>query len=115
MSSKAGKMEKQIVKQNLPEKKTKTQQYRIDVELAGEGIKTTYVTVTGIPEDLPEEYENTIRLAAESQFANAVNERKFLEFYSEGKSARDEQPRFINLAMLAWIQIKSITKVTETK
>lgn len=115
MSSRAGKMEKQVLKAQMPEQKTKEQQYRIDVEMAGEGTKTTYILVAGIPEDLPKEYENTIKLAAERQFTNAINERKFLEFYSEGKSARDEHPKFINLAQLAWVQIKSIEKVTETK
>lgn len=111
MSSKAGKMEKQVLKQNMPEQKTKTQQYRINVNLAGEGVKTTYVTVTGIPEDLPEEYENTILRSAEMQFINAINERTFIEFYNEGKSVKEEQPVFYNLDKLAWIQIQSIEKI----
>lgn len=95
----------------MPEQKTKSVTYRIDVNLAGEGIKTTYMVITGVPEDLPEEYENTIQRTAEAQFCNALNERKFLEFYDEGKSAKDGQPKFINTSNIAWIEILSVTKV----
>lgn len=111
MSSRAGKMEKQVLKAQMPEQKTKSVTYRIDVNLAGECVKTTYMVITGVPEDLPEEYENTVRRTAEAQFCNALNERKFLEFYNEGKNANDEQPKFINISSMAYIQILSVTKV----
>lgn len=111
MSSKAGKMEKQVLKQNMPEQKTKTVQYRIDVQLEDIGRKTTYVTVTGIPEDLPEEYENTVLRSAEMQFINAINERTFIEFYNEGNSVKEEQPVFFNVKMLKSIQVVSVTKI----
>ena len=111
MSSKAGKMEKQIVKQDMPEQKTKIINYRIDVDIADEGVKTTYMQVTGVPEDLPEEYESTVMRAAEAQFAAALNQRTFLEFYSKGKSSKDEQPVFYNLSKVFWIKIENISKI----
>lgn len=111
MSSRAGKMEKQVLKQSMPEQKTKTAQYRVDVHLDGIGRKTTYVTVTGIPEDLPEEYENTILRSAEMQFINAINERTFIEFYNEGKSVKEEQPVFFNIKTFKSIQVVSVTKI----
>ena len=111
MSSRAGKMEKQVLKQSMPEQKTKTVQYKIDVNLAGIGIKTVYVTVSGIPEELPEEYEGTVRRAAEAQFVKTLNELKFIEFYNKDKSAKDEQPVFYNLDKLDWLKVESVTKV----
>ena len=94
-----------------PEQKTKVMHYRIDVEVPGDGTRTTYMQVTGVPEDLPEEYEGTVMRAAEAQFAAALNQRLFLEFYSEGKTSKEEQPKFYNLSRLDWIQIKEITKL----
>ena len=95
-----------------PEQKTKTINYRIDVELSDHtGIRTTYMQVTGVPEDLPVEYEDTVRRAAEAQFANALNQRLYLEFYSEGKTSNDEQPVFYNLSKLSSVKIIAITKI----
>ena len=95
-----------------PEQKTKTINYRIDVELSDTvGIRTTYMQVTGVPEDLPVEYEDTVRRAAEAQFANALNQRLYLEFYSEGKTSNDEQPVFYNLSKLRRVKIIAITKI----
>ena len=95
-----------------PEQKTKTINYRIDVELSDiVGIRTTYMQVTGVPEDLPVEYEDTVRRAAEAQFANALNQRLYLEFYSEGKTSNDEQPVFYNLSKLRRVKIIAITKI----
>lgn len=108
MSSKANKLAKNIKQEPVP---TKTINYRIDVELSGAGTKTTYMQVSGVPEDLPPEYEQTVLRTAEAQFATALNQRLYLEFYSEGKTSRDEQPVFYNLTKLDHIQIKSITKI----
>ena len=108
MSSAAKKMAKSIPQPEVP---TKTINYRIDVELSGAGIKTTYMQVSGVPEDLPPEYEQTGLRTAEAQFATALNQRLYLEFYSEGKTSRDEQPVFYNLTKLDWIQIKNVTKI----
>lgn len=108
MSSKAKKMAEQV---KAPEQKTITARYRIDVDLENIGTKSVYITVSGIPEGLPADYENTITRAAESQFVKTLNERMFIEFYNEGKTSNDEQPIFYNLSKLASLQIKSVTKV----
>ena len=111
MSSKVKKMSKEMTMAE-PEQKTKTINYRIDVELSDiVGIRTTYMQVTGVPEDLPVEYEDTVRRAAEAQFANALNQRLYLEFYSEGKTSNDEQPVFYNLSKLSSVKIIAITKI----
>ena len=111
MSSKVKKMSKEMTMAE-PEQKTKTINYRIDVELSDvAGIRTTYMQVTGVPEDLPVEYEDTVRRAAEAQFANALNQRLYLEFYSEGKTSNDEQPVFYNLSKLRRVKIIAITKI----
>ena len=111
MSSRANKMEKQAIKNAMPSQETKIIGYRIDVEIAGEGTKTTYMQVTGVPKDLPAEYEETVKRSAEAQFANAINQRLFLEFYNQGKTSKDEQPMFINLSRKDWIQVKEIIKI----
>ena len=109
MSSKVKKMSKEMA---AAEQKTKTINYRIDVELSDfAGIRTTYMQVTGVPEDLPAEYEGTVKHAAEAQFTTALNQRLYLEFYSEGKTSKDEQPVFYNLTKINSVQIKSITKI----
>lgn len=108
MSSKAKKMAEQV---ETPGQKTTTAQYRIDVDLENIGIKSVYIIVSGIPESLPAEYENTVARAAESQFVKTLNERTFIEFYNEGKTANDEQPIFYNLKKIEHLQIKSVTKV----
>lgn len=111
MSSKVKKMSKEMTMAE-PEQKTKTINYRIDVELSDiVGIRTTYMQVTGVPEGLPVEYEDTVRRAAEAQFANALNQRLYLEFYSEGKTSKDEQPVFYNLSKLSSVKIIAITKI----
>lgn len=109
MSSKVKKMEKEVA---TVEQKTKTINYRIDVELSDfAGIRTAYMQVTGVPEDLPVEYEDTVKHAAEAQFANALNQRLYLEFYSEGKTSNDEQPVFYNLSKLQSVKIIAVTKI----
>lgn len=111
MSSKAKAMGKGIQVVKPEEQKTKNVCFRIDAELAGEGTRTTYMVVTGVPEELPPEAMPTVIHAAEGQFAASLNDRKFIEFYSLGKSAKDEQPKFYNTDQLAWVQIKEITEV----
>ena len=111
MSSKVKKMSKEMAEVES-EQKTKTINYRIDVELSDfTGIRTTYMQVTGVPEDLPAEYEGTVKHAAEAQFATALNQRLYLEFYSEGKTSNDEQPVFYNLSKLHSVKIVAITKI----
>lgn len=109
MSSKVKKMSKEMA---AAEQKTRTINYRIDVELSDfAGIRTAYMQVTGVPEDLPVEYEDTVKHAAEAQFATALNQRLYLELYSEGKTSSDEQPVFYNLSKLHSVKIVAITKI----
>lgn len=111
MSSEVKKMSKEMAVVES-EQKTKTINYRIDVILSDiPGIKTAYMQVTGVPEDLPAEYEDTVKQAAEAQFATALNQRLYLEFYSEGKTSKDEQPVFYNLSKLRSVKIFEIKKI----
>ena len=93
------------------EQKTKTITARIDVAIANVGERSTYIVITGVPENLPTEYENTVLRTAEGQLAQALNQRLFLEFYSLGKSAKDERPVFINLSKIDDIKVTNIQKV----
>lgn len=113
MSSKAGKMEKQVLTAQMSEQKTKSMTIRIDVNIAGIGEKCTYMLITGVPEDLPKEYEGTVIKTAEGQFAQVVNQRQFMEFYNLGKTSADEQPTFINLSKVDWLEIKNVEKVEQ--
>lgn len=91
---------------------TRTEQFQIDVTIDGVE-KTTYMVVTGIPKELPPEYDNTIVMAAERQFAQALNDKSFLEFYNPGKTAKDEQPVFFNINKVMQIQVIKIAKVEQ--
>ena len=113
MSSKAGKMEKQVLAAQMPEQKTKDMTIRINVNIAGIGEKCTYMLITGVPEDLPKEYESTVIKTAEGQFAQAINQRQFMEFYNPCKTSKDEQPVFINLTQVSWLEIKNVEKVEQ--
>lgn len=112
MSSAAKKMGKDIAKAMEVQQETRTEQFRIDLVLDNTPY-TTYMVVSGIPKDLPPEYDNTIVMAAERQFANAINEKSFLEFYERGKNAKDSQPDFINIKTAKTIRVEKIEKVTE--
>lgn len=114
MSSRSDKLNRMQLEQTVQEEAqvpTVTYNYRIDVDLSTHGTKTTYMTVTGVPEDLPPEYEETVRHSAEAQFASVLNQRLYLEFYNEGKSSKDEQPVFYNLSKLDWVKIKNVIKL----
>ena len=110
MSNKATKIAKDMGE--AEQVKTKSINYQIDVELGnGLGEFSTYMTVTGVPEDLPKEYMDTVKAAAERQFAQAINERTFLEFYNLGKTSKDEQPTFYNMKDIGWLRVKEIKEI----
>lgn len=114
MSNKVNKIAKDMGEEE--QVKTKSINYQIDVILKCAGVqdiimRSTYMTVTGVPEDLPKEYMNTVKAAAERQFAQALNERKFLEFYNVDKTSKDEQPVFYNIDKIEYIQIKEIKEI----
>lgn len=116
MSSKAGKMEKQMVVQQTKqaEQKVKDIDIRIDVKLVKDAKlfnKTAYVKVVGVPEDLPPEMENTVISHAEKMFAEMLNSRIYQEFYNTGMTSKDEDPIFYNLTKLDEIKVVNVVKL----
>ena len=114
MSSRAGKMEKKLV--TPPKAETKDMMIRIDVgiEVNHAAVsKSTYMLITGIPKDLPAEYESTVLKTAEKQFATAINQHMFMEFYDPGKSAKDSTPLFINMMKIDAINVTKVEKVVD--
>lgn len=106
MSSKAKRMAEEIKPQA-----TKTIAYRFDLKL-DDAEKSCYMIVSGVPEGLPEELMPTVETTAKSQFAQVIKTANFIELYSLGKSAKEEDPVFYNLSSFKTI---SITKVEEVK
>lgn len=119
MSSKAGKMEKQIVVQQAKqaEQKVKNIDIQIDVDIIfslnedAVAHKTVYVKVTGVPEDLPVEMENTVISHAEKMFTEMLNSRIYQEFYNRGKTSNDEDPEFFNLSHIDVIKVVGVKKI----
>ena len=115
MSNKIKSIGKEIAKEvGQPQVKTKDMLTRIDCRLqAGTNApveKSTYMLITGIPEDLPTEYEDTVLKTAERQFAQALNSRLYIEFYNLGKDSKDEQPCFLNMSRLDAVQVINVSK-----
>ena len=97
-----------------PKQKTIQKTYRIDVKFTstiGEYEKSCYIVVTGIPEELPKEYYETIKLSAEQQFANALQTKSFLELYPVGKTAKDCHPLFFNVKNINYLEISNVTDI----
>lgn len=108
MSSKAKKMAEQVA---TPGQKTKEMSVRINVNISGVGTKVIYMVISGIPDDLPEEYEFTVLKSAEKQLSQIINQRTFIECYNQGKLPSDEHPVCVNLTKVDWLEIQSIEKV----
>lgn len=111
------KVTKMPVSQEPSETKSMTVAIDIDIDMsyrsdAGTWDKgTVYMVVTGIPIDLPVEYESTIIKAAEQQFASTLNNARWLEMYPREKSALDgETPTFISLRHVTQITIAKVRK-----
>lgn len=114
MSNKVSRIADDIKEQHMEEKETKSMTIRVDVCICKDNCefnKSTYIVITGIPKDLPEEFESSVIKTAEGQFSQALSSRIFLEFYSPGKSAKDERPTFINLSKIDSIKIENIEKI----
>ena len=108
MSNKVNKIAKEIGEQKV---ETKEITYRLDLKLNGAMIKTTYIVVSGVPKELPDEYKKTVERTAEAQFTNVINQRNFLELYNEGKSFKDERPIFYNLKDIGELQVVKIEEL----
>lgn len=116
MSSRAGKMEKQVVVQQAKkaEQEVKDVDIQIDVDVIfGEETahKTVYVKVVGVPKDLPSEMEDTVVHHAEKIFADMLNSRMYQEFYNRDKTSKDEDPVFINLSRVDAIKVVGVKKI----
>lgn len=117
MSSRAGKMEKQMVVQQAKkaEQEVKDVDIQIDVDIffsnEETAHKTVYVKVIGVPKDLPSEMEDTVIHHAEKMFADMLNSRMYQEFYNRDKTSKDEDPVFINLSRLDAIKVVGVKKI----
>lgn len=115
MSNKVKSIGKEMAKgAGQPQVKTKDMLVRIDCRLYFEhgerNDKTTYMLITGVPEDLPVEYEDTVLKTAERQFAQALNSRIYIEFYNPDEDSKDEQPFFINMSKLLSVKVIGVSK-----
>lgn len=117
MSSRAGKMEKQVVAKQArdAEQEVKDVDIQIDIDIlfAGEETahKSVYIKVVGVPKDLPSEMEDTVINHAEKMFAETLNSRMYQEFYSRDKTSKDEDPMFINLSRVDAIKVVGVKKI----
>lgn len=116
MSSKAGKMEKQVLKNQMPPQKTKSVIVRVDTDLyKGTDVhsRSVIMEIAGVPQDLPEQFENTILKTAERQFSNAVNARLYIETFDRGSDGKEQTPVMYNLSRLDAIKIVKLEKISE--
>lgn len=90
---------------------TKEMLVRVNLSITKDYTVSTYVVITGIPKDLPAEYEQTVIKTAERQFAQALNTQKFLEIYPLDTLPTEHKPTFINLERLDSIAILGVEKV----
>lgn len=113
MSSRAGKMEKQVAKAGLPPQETKTVGIRIDVKI-DEAERSVLIEISGVPKDLPQEFEHTIIQTAERQFAQSINSYMFMTTFEKGKTGKeDKRPVFYNLSKASHIEVLDLVKVYE--
>ena len=113
MSSRAGKMEKQVVQQSMPKQDTKTVGIRVDVKL-DEHERSVLIEISGVPKDLPPELENTIINTAEQQFTRSVNTYMYMTTFEKGKTGKeDKKPVFFNLSKVSRIEVLNLEKVFE--
>ena len=113
MSSRAGKMEKEVAKAGLPPQETKTVGIRIDVKI-DDAERSVLIEIAGVPKDLPQEFEHTIVQTAERQFAQSVNSYVFMTTFEKGKTGKeDKKPIFYNLSKAKCIEVLDLVKVYE--
>ena len=90
MSSRAGKMEKQVLKAGLPPQETKTVGVRVDVKI-DDAERSVLIEIAGVPKDLPQEFEHTIIQTAERQLSQSVNNYMFMTTFEKGKTGKDQK------------------------
>ena len=116
MSSRAGKMEKDVLVQQTQkaQQEVKNIDLRFDVDLVDENEilkKSAYLKITGVPKDLPPELENTVIEQGRKMFAEMINSRIYQEYYNRGKTSDDENPIFYNLSKLKRIEVVGLEKL----
>jgi hypothetical protein len=112
MSSRAGKLEKNVLKASMPVQKTKSVVVRLNVKL--DNIeRSVIIEIAGVPQDLPQELEPTVIRTAEQQFCAAVNNHTFIDTYDIGVSPKDCKPTLYNLKKFGEIKILSTEKIDE--
>lgn len=113
MSSRAGKMEKQVAKAGLPPQETKIVGIRVDVKI-DETERSVLIEISGVPKDLPQEFEHTVIQTAERQFAQSINSFMFMTTFEKGKTGKeDKKPVFYNLSKVNNIEVLDLVKVYE--
>lgn len=113
MSSRAGKLEKQVTKAGLPPQETKTVGIRIDVKI-DDTERSVLIEIAGVPKDLPQEFEYTIVQTAERQFTQSVNSYMFMTTFEKGKTGKeDKKPVLYNLSKANVIEVLDLVKVYE--
>lgn len=112
MSSKANRFSKKLAEQNVEPVKTKEITYSIKLDIDSTAMYVISI-ISGVPVDLPAEYESTVLNAVKSQFAEVINSKSFIEAYAVEEPGKDDTPSFINLRKLDYIKVISIKKVSE--
>lgn len=113
MSSRAGKMEKQVLKAGLPPQETKTVGVRVDVKI-DDTERSVLIEIAGVPKDLPQEFEHTVIQTAERQLAQSVNNYTFMTTFEKDKTGKeDKKPIFYNLSKAKYIEVLDLVKVYE--
>lgn len=113
MSSRAGKMEKEVIKAGMPPQETKAVGVRVDVKI-DDAERSVLIEIAGVPKDLPQEFEHTVIQTAERQFAQSVNSYMFMTTFEKGKTGKeDKKPIFYNLSKVNCIEVLDLVKVYE--
>ena len=113
MSSRAGKMEKEVAKAGMPPQETKTVGVRVDVKI-DDAERSVLIEIAGVPKDLPQEFEHTVIQTAERQFAQSVNSYMFMTTFEKGNTGKeDKKPIFYNLSKANRIEVLDLVKVYE--
>lgn len=118
MSSKAKKMSERIPV--APQ--TRNAIFKFDLELSrakGEGslTKVFYLAMEGIPVNLPDQFQFTIKQQAIKQFEANLNICRFIKLADAGMNLKDytEKGKFYNIETTGVVEIKNVEEVTEEK
>lgn len=105
-------MEDKKENEKVEKVETKEVAYNIYLRLkaeksASKQAKATLV-VSGVPADLPKEYEHTTEIAVRRQFSELINTRNYIELVDD--SSGTSCPFLVNLRKILYINIYKIEK-----